>query len=202
MDLTFRYLPDLYKLARNAAQQDVLLTHLARWAVDWPLSSLVQDAIDKSGAPAAGGRHPSTRAGRGSTGRRKPVGSVMPDAVPTELKDKRIQSRQGVANALITVGVAGIVVQAITVIAAAHYQSLLGFIFSFLASLIDTPLNAIGFPTTYTRVANLPRPAGDIAIRRIVDIVITLCFIALPVGIGLKTAATTPVKELQGTEES
>jgi hypothetical protein len=73
VDLTFRYLPDLYKLARNAAQQDVLLTHLARWAVDWPLSSLVQDAIDKSGAPAAGGRHPSTRAGRGSTGRRKPV---------------------------------------------------------------------------------------------------------------------------------
>ena len=40
VDITFRYLPDLAKLARSAAEHDPLLTHLARWAVDWPLSSV------------------------------------------------------------------------------------------------------------------------------------------------------------------
>jgi hypothetical protein len=40
VDLTFRYLPDLARLARSAAEQDPLLTHLAHWAVDWPLSSV------------------------------------------------------------------------------------------------------------------------------------------------------------------
>jgi hypothetical protein len=46
VDLTFRYLPDLYKLARSASQQDVLLTHLARWAVDWPLSSVGMAGVE------------------------------------------------------------------------------------------------------------------------------------------------------------
>ncbi len=40
VDLTFRYLPGLVKLARSASQRDPLLTHLARWAVEWPLSSV------------------------------------------------------------------------------------------------------------------------------------------------------------------
>ncbi len=40
VDLTFRYLPDLVKLAQSAAQRDPLLTHLARLAVEWPLSSV------------------------------------------------------------------------------------------------------------------------------------------------------------------
>jgi len=40
VDLTFRYLPDLCRLARTASQQDPLLAHLARWAIDWPLSSV------------------------------------------------------------------------------------------------------------------------------------------------------------------
>jgi hypothetical protein len=40
VDLTFRYLPGLIKLARSASQRDPLLTHLARWAVEWPLSSV------------------------------------------------------------------------------------------------------------------------------------------------------------------
>ncbi len=45
VDLTFRYLPGLVKLARSASQRDPLLTHLARWAVQWPLSSVGMAAI-------------------------------------------------------------------------------------------------------------------------------------------------------------
>jgi hypothetical protein len=40
VDLTFRCLPSLVKMARSAAPSDPLLTHLARWAVEWPLSSV------------------------------------------------------------------------------------------------------------------------------------------------------------------
>jgi len=40
VDLTFRYLPDLAKLARSASERDPLLAHIVRWAVDWPLSSV------------------------------------------------------------------------------------------------------------------------------------------------------------------
>ncbi len=40
VDLTFRYLPGLMQLARSASQRDPLLTHLARWAVEWPLASV------------------------------------------------------------------------------------------------------------------------------------------------------------------
>jgi len=40
VDLTFRYLPDLARLARNASQGDPLLAALARWADQWPLSSV------------------------------------------------------------------------------------------------------------------------------------------------------------------
>jgi len=40
VDITFRYLPDLNRLAQGTSQQDPLLTYLARWAVNWPLSSV------------------------------------------------------------------------------------------------------------------------------------------------------------------
>lgn len=40
VDLTFRYLPSLVKMARSAAPSDPLLTYLARWTVEWPLSSV------------------------------------------------------------------------------------------------------------------------------------------------------------------
>jgi hypothetical protein len=40
VDLTFRYLPDLAKLARSVSQRDPLVAHLVRWAVAWPLSSV------------------------------------------------------------------------------------------------------------------------------------------------------------------
>ena len=40
VDLTFRFLPDLVRLARAAAEHDPLLTPLLRWAGDWPLSSV------------------------------------------------------------------------------------------------------------------------------------------------------------------
>ena len=40
VDLTFRYLPGLVKLAQSAAQGNPLLMHLGRWAVEWPLSSV------------------------------------------------------------------------------------------------------------------------------------------------------------------
>lgn len=40
VDLTFRFLPDLVRLAATSAQQDPLLRHLHRWCRDWPLSSV------------------------------------------------------------------------------------------------------------------------------------------------------------------
>ena len=40
VDLTFRFLPDLMRLARTDAENDPLLGYLRQWAVDWPLSSV------------------------------------------------------------------------------------------------------------------------------------------------------------------
>jgi hypothetical protein len=40
VDLVFRYLPDLYILAREAAREDPLLEKLVQWANEWPLSSV------------------------------------------------------------------------------------------------------------------------------------------------------------------
>ncbi len=40
VDIIFRYLPDLTRFAASASEEDPLLTHLQRWAVEWPLSSV------------------------------------------------------------------------------------------------------------------------------------------------------------------
>jgi MoxR-vWA-beta-propeller ternary system domain bpX4 len=40
VDLVFRFLPDLYKLASGVAKEDPLLAILDGWAMDWPLSSV------------------------------------------------------------------------------------------------------------------------------------------------------------------
>ncbi len=40
VDLTFRFLPDLVRLARSDAENDPLLGYLHQWAVAWPLSSV------------------------------------------------------------------------------------------------------------------------------------------------------------------
>lgn len=40
VDLVFRFLPDVHRQARSAAQQDPLVEHLDRWAQQWPLSSV------------------------------------------------------------------------------------------------------------------------------------------------------------------
>lgn len=40
VDLTFRYLPDLLRLARTPAEGDPLIEHLRHWADRWPLSSV------------------------------------------------------------------------------------------------------------------------------------------------------------------
>lgn len=40
VDLVMRYLPQLLKFARSAAETDPLVTQLMQWAVDWPLSSV------------------------------------------------------------------------------------------------------------------------------------------------------------------
>lgn len=40
VDLTFRFLPDLGRLVRAAAQADPLVDRLQAWAGDWPLSSV------------------------------------------------------------------------------------------------------------------------------------------------------------------
>lgn len=51
VDLLFRFLPDLYRLTKSASQDDPLCTHLRRWAVEWPLSSVGMpglEAVDPS----------------------------------------------------------------------------------------------------------------------------------------------------------
>lgn len=40
VDLTWRFLPDLLKLAGGLATDDPLVTHLRQWAIEWPLSSV------------------------------------------------------------------------------------------------------------------------------------------------------------------
>jgi hypothetical protein len=40
VDLIFRFLPDLMRLARSDAENDPLLAYLRQWAVAWPLSSV------------------------------------------------------------------------------------------------------------------------------------------------------------------
>lgn len=40
VDLTFRFLPDLVRLARSISSEDPLVSRLMGWAHDWPLSSV------------------------------------------------------------------------------------------------------------------------------------------------------------------
>jgi hypothetical protein len=40
VDLTFRFLPDLHRLTRQAAPGDPLVAQIAAWAAAWPLSSV------------------------------------------------------------------------------------------------------------------------------------------------------------------
>ena len=40
VDLIFRFLPDLYRIASRAAPEDVLISVLRTWAHTWPLSSV------------------------------------------------------------------------------------------------------------------------------------------------------------------
>jgi hypothetical protein len=49
IDTVFRYLPDLAKLARGAAEHDPLLGHITRWARQWPLSSVGMSGIEIEG---------------------------------------------------------------------------------------------------------------------------------------------------------
>ncbi len=52
VDLTFRFLPDLMRLARSDAENDPLLGYLRQWAADWPLSSVgLPDVTPKSIEP-------------------------------------------------------------------------------------------------------------------------------------------------------
>ncbi len=46
VDLTFRFLPDLLRLARAAAADDPLVKVLLRWAGDWPLSSVGIEGVE------------------------------------------------------------------------------------------------------------------------------------------------------------
>lgn len=57
VDLTFRFLPDLTRLARSDAENDPLLGYLRQWASDWPLSSVgLADVTPSSIEPIA--NHP------------------------------------------------------------------------------------------------------------------------------------------------
>ena len=46
VDLVFRYLPDMLRLAKSAAEGDPLCDHLRSWAAAWPLSSVGVAGID------------------------------------------------------------------------------------------------------------------------------------------------------------
>lgn len=46
VDLCFRYLPQLLRFARSAAEADPLVEQLATWARQWPLSSVGAERID------------------------------------------------------------------------------------------------------------------------------------------------------------
>jgi hypothetical protein len=50
IDLTFRYLPDLERLARSSSQNDPHLEHLRSWARQWPLSSVGMRDIEPADA--------------------------------------------------------------------------------------------------------------------------------------------------------
>jgi hypothetical protein len=57
VDLTFRFLPDLGRLARSDAENDPLLNYLGQWAAAWPLSSVgMRDVVPGSIRPIV--RHP------------------------------------------------------------------------------------------------------------------------------------------------
>lgn len=47
VDLLFRVLPDLLRLARRAAERDPLVEHLLGWASAWPLSSVGVELSDE-----------------------------------------------------------------------------------------------------------------------------------------------------------
>ncbi len=52
VDLTFRFLPDLLRLARSDAEHDPLLGYIRQWANAWPLSSVgIPDATPGSIEP-------------------------------------------------------------------------------------------------------------------------------------------------------
>jgi hypothetical protein len=60
VDLTLRYLPDLLRLARGLAPDDVLVAALQRTALDWPFSSVGSGAAGEV-APGILLAHPSLR---------------------------------------------------------------------------------------------------------------------------------------------
>lgn len=60
VDLTFRYLPDLLRLARGLAPGDVLVAALQRTALDWPFSSVGGDTAGNV-IPGVILEHPSLR---------------------------------------------------------------------------------------------------------------------------------------------
>ena len=45
--MVFRYLPDLTRFARSAAEADPLVEHLRRWARKWPLSSVGMPGVEE-----------------------------------------------------------------------------------------------------------------------------------------------------------
>ncbi len=47
VDVTFRFLPDLFRFAQSASQDDPLIAYLQRFAINWPLSSVGLAEIDR-----------------------------------------------------------------------------------------------------------------------------------------------------------
>lgn len=46
VDLVFRFLPDLMRLAKTASQSDPLVNHLRMWGSEWPLSSVDMPEVE------------------------------------------------------------------------------------------------------------------------------------------------------------
>lgn len=53
IDLTFRFLPDLMRLARSASENDPLCEQLKDWAQRWPLSSVGMSRVEPDAAEPA-----------------------------------------------------------------------------------------------------------------------------------------------------
>jgi len=79
VDLTFRFLPDLHRLARGVSPNDPLVEALGRWGREWPLSSVGMESGTSQESPPE----------NAESGELPPAGEALPvhprKAIPCDL---------------------------------------------------------------------------------------------------------------------